>query len=134
MSTPVKSYIWGGLASAIALGIGIVISSEAAGYIVSVVIALTVFTLTSCLFLRNNFVGDMILEIFSWGVVKMPGLIFSLDLDGIVWFLTVKLFLWLLGLLLGIACVILAISLGLFVSLFVYPFAIYKSYKHPEKF
>ena len=75
----------------------------------------------------------MILEIFSWGFVKMPGLIFTLDLDGIIWLLTVKLIFWILGLLLAIACGGLAIALGLAISVFVYPFALYKSYKHPEE-
>jgi hypothetical protein len=41
------------------------------------------FALASCLILGNNFVGEMIAEIFSWGFVKMPGVIFELDLDGI---------------------------------------------------
>ena len=69
----------------------------------------------------------MIAEIFSWGFVRMPGLIFTLDLDGIIWLLTVKLLFWILGILLAILCGGLAIALGLFVSIFVYPFALRKN-------
>lgn len=133
MNLSTKSYIWGGAAAAIALVFGISLSSAPAGYVASVIFAITVFTLVSCLVLKNNFVGEMILEIFSWGFVKMPGLIFTLDLDGIIWLLTVKLIFWILGLLLAIACGGLAIALGLAISVFVYPFALYKSYKHPEE-
>ena len=132
MKKQVKSYIWGGLAAAAVLGIGIAVSSSAREYIYFGVLSLMASTLVSCLFLDNNFIGEMILEILSWGFVKMPVLIFSLDLDGIIWLLTVKLLFWILGLLLAIACGILGIGLGLFVSVFVYPFALYKSYKHPE--
>ena len=133
MSLSTKSYIWGGISAAVALGLGIVFASGAIGYVGAVILAITVFTLVSCLILRNNFVGEMVFAIFSWSFVRMPGLIFELDLDGIVWFLTVKLLFWILGLLLGIICGILAITIGLVVSVVVYPFALYKSYKHPEQ-
>lgn len=132
MSLSVKSYIFGGLAAAAALGIGIALATNASGYIGSVIFAVTVFTLVSCLILRNNFIGEMMVEIFSWSFVRMPGLIFTLDLDGIIWLLTVKLLFWILGFALGLFLGILAIVLGLAVSVFVYPFALYKSYKHPE--
>ena len=63
-------------------------------------------------------------NVFSWGFVSMPGLIFELDLDGIIWLLTVKLLFWILGFVLAILCGILAIALGLIVSIFVYPYAL----------
>ena len=90
------------------------------------------FTLISCLILDNNFIGEMIAEIFSWGFVTMPGLIFTLDLDGIIWLLSVKLLFWIIELILATACGILAVILGLVLSLFVYPFAIYKNFKSIE--
>ena len=69
----------------------------------------------------------MLLEIFSWGFVTMPGLIYTLDLEGIIWLLTVKLLFWILEMILAVLCGILAIALGLVVSLFVYPRALYKN-------
>jgi hypothetical protein len=55
-----------------------------------------------------------------------------LDLDGIIWFITVKLIFGVISFLLSVACIILAVALGWFLSLFVYPFAIVKNIKYPE--
>ncbi|MBQ4510272.1 MAG: hypothetical protein II984_06075 [Clostridia bacterium] len=135
MKRRIHSFVWGGLAALILIIIGIVTSVNTNDYINLAfwgVVGILAFTLISCLILDNNFVGDMVLEIFSWGFVKMPGLIFTLDLDGIIWLLTVKLLFWILGFILAIICGILAIALGLVVSVFVYPFAIYKNVKGIE--
>ena len=135
MSKRTHSFIWGGLGGAlfIALGLYSAISNNDfslfGGYCALGVMA---FTLISCLILQNNFIGDMIAEIFSWGFVTMPGLIFTLDLDGLLWLITVKLLFWILGFILAAICGILAIVLALIVSVFVYPFALYKNIKHGE--
>jgi len=135
MSKRTHSFIWGGLGGAVFIALGLFSSlsdgdfSLFGGYCALGVMA---FTLISCLILGNNFIGDMIAEIFSWGFVTMPGLIFTLDLDGIIWLLTVKLLFWILGFILAALCGILAIVLGLVVSVFVYPFALYKNIKHGE--
>lgn len=122
MSTRNKSFLWGGITAVILFIIGIPMNQI--GYFS--ILAVLGFTLVSCLILDNNFLGDMILEIFSWGFVKMPGLIFTLDLDGIIWLLTVKLLFWILGLVLAVLCGALAIALGLVMSIIVYPFALCK--------
>ncbi len=129
------SFVWSGLAALILVIIGIAISVNSNDYTnlaIWGVLGVLAFTLISCLILDNNFIGEMIGEIFSWGFVRMPGLIFTLDLDGIIWLLTVKLLFWILGFILAALCGILAIALGLIVSLFVYPFAIYKNVKHGD--
>ena len=135
MTRRIHSFVWGGLAAALFIAFGIATSVNSGDYINLAfwgVVGVLAFTLISCLILSNNFVGDMILEIFSWGFVRMPGLIFTLDLDGIIWLLTVKLLFWILGFILAIICGILAVALGLIVSLFVYPYAIYKNVKNIE--
>lgn len=71
--------------------------------------------------------------IFSWGFVKMPGLIFSLDIDGCLWFIAVKLLLAVISLALMAVFGILAIIVGGIVSWFVYPYAILQNFQHPEK-
>ena len=129
MSRRNKSFIWGGVTATALVVLGI-----ATGNILPmIIIALTGFTLVSCLILGNNFVGDMIAEIFSWGFVRFPGLIFTLDLDGIIWLITVKLLFWVLGLLIAILFGILAIALGLLISLVVYPFALVKNIRNGEE-
>ena len=134
MARRIHSFVWGALAAA-ALVIGSIVSASAAEPInplVAVALGVLGFTFVSCLILRNNFLGDMMFEIFTWGFVKMPGLIFTLDLDGILWFLTVKLLFWILGIILAIVCGILAVAIGFVVSVFVYPFALYKNIKYGE--
>lgn len=66
------------------------------------------------------------------GFVKFPGLIFTLDLDGIAWLLTVKLLFWVLGFVLAALFFLLAVGLGLIVGIFVYPYALKKNIQHPE--
>lgn len=135
MTRRIHSFVWGGLAGLILIIIGIVASVNSSDYTNLAfwgVLGVLAFTLISCLILDNNFIGDLVGEIFSWGFVKMPGLIFTLDLDGIIWLLTVKLLFWILGFILAAICGILAIALGLVVSLFVYPYAIYKNVKYGE--
>ena len=129
MTLRIKSFIFGGITAAVLIAIGIATENILA----FLVLALAAFTLVSCLILKNNFIGDMILEIFSWGFVRFPGLIFTLDLDGIIWLITVKLIFWLLGLLLAILAGLLAIALGLILSVFVYPFALVKNIRNTEE-
>ena len=128
MSLRNKSFIWGSVTLVVLFIIGI-----ATGNILPfTILALTGFTLVSCLILGNNFIGDMILQIFSWGFVRFPGLIFTLDLDGIIWLITVKLLFWVLGFLLATLFGLLAIILGLALSVVVYPFALVKNIRNGE--
>ena len=91
------------------------------------------FTFVSCLVLDNNFIGEMVPGIFSWGFVKMPGLIFTFDLDGCLWFIGMKLLFIALGILLALAAAALAFAIGGILSLFVYPFALAKNINRPEE-
>lgn len=124
------SFILGTLAFA-AIAVLLIVIGGVSMIAPGLVIGLAAFTLISCLLFANNFIGEMIASIAGFSI-RMPGVIFSLDLDGIIWLLTVKLALWILGFLLSAVCFLLAIALGLALSIFVYPFAIYKNVKHPE--
>lgn len=132
----VASFGWGGAAALAVLlicggGLGGFLSLTSALW--TLLATVCAFTFLSCCILANNFVGDMTLEIFSWGFVKMPGLIFTLDLDGILWLISVKILFAILGFLLALAAGCLAIFLGGLISLFVYPYAIRKNIKRPEE-
>lgn len=129
MSLRTHSFIWGGLTAAILVVLGIVF--ESIGLFIGLAVA--GFALVSCLILDNNFIGDMIAEILSWGFVRMPGVIFTLDLDGLLWLITVKLLFWILGFMLAIVVGIFAIALGLLLSIFVYPFALVKNIRKGEE-
>lgn len=129
----IQSFIFGGIAFTLLFLFFITGSGGDFGTIaVGFFIALSLFSFISCCILKNNFIGDMSLEIISWSFVTFPGLIISLDLDGIIWFLTVKLAFLCIAIVLALIFSILAVIVGSFVSLFVYPFAIIKNFRHPE--
>jgi len=130
----IHSFIWPGLILLIAIIVAIIYYSKGdntAGTW-SVIIGVGLALALANIILDNNFITDMWLSVSSWGFVKLPGLIFSLSLDGIIWLLTVKLAFWVLGILLAIGSTILATILAMALSVFVYPFAITKNIKGIE--
>ena len=134
MQKRVHSFIWGGISALAFISLGIstfVNTSDIVNLVLWAVIGVMSFTFISCLILGNNFIGEMVLDILSWGFVKTPGLIFTLDLDGIIWLLTVKLLFWVLGIVLACICGLFGVILGAILSVFVYPYAIYKNVKYP---
>lgn len=136
-SRRIKSFIIGGILAAIAISIGIgalISAGEVTNLLVWLGIGVMAFTFSSCIVLDNNFIGDVFLDILNWGFVKMPGVIFTLDLDGIVFLLTVKLLFWILGFILAIICGILAFVVASALSVFVYPFAIIKNIRNTHEF
>ncbi len=129
------SFIWGGIAAALLIAIGIwrcVQNQSTGGLIVFIALGVIAFTFISCLILDNNVVGEVVVDIWSWGFVRLPGLIFTLDLEGIIWLITVKLLFWILGIILAILTGALALVIGAFVSIFIYPFALYSNIKEGE--
>ena len=129
-----RSFWGGGLVAALFVALAIVefvggSTSTGCGFLVFAVLG---FTFISCLLLGNNFIGDAVETVFSWGFVTMPGLIFTLDLDGIIWLLTMKLLFWVLGFLLAIFFGLLAIFIGAVLSVFVYPYAIVENIKNSK--
>ena len=134
MSLRTHSFVWGGLAFAAAtgLGLGLAINSQNwSNFIYFVIAGVLLFTMLSCVILCNNFVGSMIATVFSWGFVRMPGIIFELSLDGCLFLIGVKVLFWIISTLISILFGLLAISLGMACSIFVYPFALYESFKDP---
>ena len=131
-----RSFTWGGLITAAALVITLIVTNKLNCSVAQIigfsVASLLLFPFISCLFLQNNFVDDMVVFVASFGFVRFPGLIFSLSLDGIIWFLTVKLAFFLLGIMLSLTFLALAVALGMAVSAFVYPVALKKNLSHPE--
>ena len=124
----IHSFVWGGLAAALFIALGIS-CKDIGSTIFWIVIGVMSFTFVSCLILGNGTVLSILEEINSWAFVSLPGLIFELSLDGIIWLLTVKLLFWILGLILGVICAILSVIVSVVVSVFVYPFSLYKNFK-----
>ena len=128
------SFILGGIGFAVALLTMILLGAFAdpSKIVLGILTPICVFTLISCLLFSNNFIGEMIISIAGFSI-RMPGVIFGLSLDGLIWFVTVKLALFLLGVMASLACWALAIMLGLILSIFVYPFALSKNINRPEE-
>lgn len=130
-----RSFVWGTVGALAMLGImiGVTVSQGKPSLIpLTVILPIIAFTLISCCFLGNNFIGDVVATVAGWGI-KFPGLIFELDLEGIIWFITVKITLAILSFLFSAAMTVLALAIGGALSIFVYPYAIRKNYLHPEK-
>ena len=122
-----RAFFWGGLAAValIALGLGLSISSGNYTTLLGLgIVGILSFTMISCLILDNTFVPDMMHGLWDWGW-EAPGVIFTLDLDGIIWLITVKLLFWIIGKILSLLCALLALALGLVLSPFAFPFAVY---------
>lgn len=137
ISQRIKSFVWSGIITVLLLIFTILMAVsgewETDITVTGIICSVLWFPFISCLFLKNNFIGNMVGTIASWGFVQFPNLIFELDLDGILWFLTVKLLFWVLGFLLAVAFFIVGVLLGILLSVFVYPFALVKNICHPEK-
>ena len=130
-----KSFVWATIISVVVLVIGIAVavnSSGVGGILGAIFLPILSFTFVSCLFLKNNFVGDTFLAIASWGVVEFPGLIFSFDLDGFAWLIGMKILFWILGFVLGFLAILLALVVCMPLSAIAYPFALKKSFSNPE--
>ena len=131
-----KSFVWSSLAAIAVLLVCLIVSSKLdwEGYMVALTVVAPVlsFTFISCLFLANTALTEIFESVSSWGFVTFPGLIFSFDLDGIIWVICMKVLFWILGILLGIGAFLLALGICMPISLIVYPFSLTKNLRHPE--
>lgn len=127
------SYIWGGVAAAVLLLIALALTSKFGikSFLIGIPVTAMGFTFLSCLILNNNFIGEVVLEIWSWGFVKMPGIIFTLDIDGCLFFIGCKILFAILGFILGLLAAVAAVAIGMALSVFVYPFALRRNITNP---
>ncbi len=107
-------------ASFLALMIAVMVSGGGAGLIPFTLIgAYVVFAFVSSLFYDcfvQTAVFDLTTRSFQW-----PGLIFTFDLDGILWLIGMKLLFFVLGLALSLLWLLFGLSLGLLTAPFVFP-------------
>lgn len=131
-----RGWIIGGLAATVFLisGITSAVSGDTKNLMPGILCAVCSFTLIGCLFLKNNFIGDAISTIFQFGFVRFPGLIFTCSLGGFIWAITMKLLFWILGIAVALLAGFFGIVIGGMLSVFVYPFALAKSYHSPADF
>ena len=117
--------IWGIIAAILLLIGGIITYSQNKDtyyLVLTIILPICAFTMVSQI-IWGNFIQDIFF--FFCRSFKAPfGLIFTLDLDGIIWFLTVKLALWIIFGALSIAFFLLGLVVNFAVSLVVFPFTL----------
>ena len=132
----IHSYVWSALASVatLAIGIPVLLSGNHSEYLpYFIAFGILLFPFLSCLILDNNVVEDILSGVASFGYVRFPGLIFELSLDGFLWLITVKLLFWLIGFLIATVMMILSVLISMILSVFIYPYALWKNINKPEE-
>lgn len=87
--------------------------------LISLVCGLAAFTFTAQLFWSDFLQG---IFLFFFKTFRFPGLIFTLDLEGIVWFICVKLLFAILGFVLSSLIFLFGLAFSMAVSLVSFPF------------
>ena len=123
-----KSLWIGGVVGVLALIVSLVIGFQNSfspiwTILISLLLGVGGFTFVSQLFWE----GFIFYSIFFFlKTFKAPGLIFTLDLDGIVWFICVKLLFGILGFILSASIFLFGLAFCMICSLFTFPFAFIK--------
>ena len=130
----ILGYILGAVALAICMGIGTyaALSTEHySNFAIYGVIGLCAYFIIACALLGDNLVTNCFTTIAGFGI-KFPGIIFTLDLDGIIFFILVKVLFGVLSLILTVLAFIAACLLSGALAIVYYPYLLVISYKHPE--
>lgn len=128
----IHAFVWPSLITLIGI-IASVCSLKDNALIGGIIGSAFLFPFVACLILYNNVVGEVVIGVLEWSVVKFPGIIFSFDIDGFLFLIGMKILFFVLGVLITVACAMLSVVIGGIVAIFVYPFALAKNIKHPEK-
>jgi len=98
--------------------------NKAAAVFLPVLFGYGVFAEIYCLF-TDCYIGEVFLEIATWSI-KLPGIIFTFDLDGLIFLIVMKILFAILGVFIGIGVFLLAIAISTTLSIFTFPFVIGK--------
>lgn len=93
-------------------------------FVTALIFTYVTFSFVACLF-YDCIVQEVILDWFTKSL-NLPGLIFTFDLDGIIWLIGMKLLFWVIGLIFGIFTAIIGIIIGAVCAPFVFPFVMRK--------
>ena len=97
----------------------------------TLILTYSVFSFVACLF-YDCFIPEIVLDWFDKSI-HFPGLIFTFDLDGIIWLIGMKLLFWVIGLLFGIVTALIGIFIGMVCGPFVFPFVMVKERRAYKK-
>lgn len=115
-------------------GIAGLVGALSNGYYLGIPLALlagyAIFAFLFCVF--NDSAVTAVVVFMGNRSIRWPALLFTLDVDGILWFICVKLLFAVLGFLFGIFLALLGVVLGMALSVFLFPFtlhAVVREYK-----
>ena len=124
------SFGWGIAGGVVALGVSLgcllaIPACQAAihpglAVLYSVLIGYAIFADLYCI-ISGSFIGDVFLGVSGWSI-KMPGVIFSWDIEGIAWAIAMKIFLAILGFTLGVMILGLAVAISAGLAAISFPF------------
>ena len=100
---------------------------------VSILAGVLSYMMVFCIMMQNNYVGDTWLSIAKFGCIRLPGIIFTLDLNGVFFLIFVKFLGLILSGIITIVSLIFATFMAIVTSIFVFPFSMYWAYKNPDK-
>lgn len=130
----ILGYILGLIALAICMGIGTYVALSTGNYsnfAIYGVIGLCAYFIIACALLGDNLVTNCFTTIAGFGI-KFPGILFTLDLDGIIFFILIKVLFGVLSLILTVFAFIAACLISGALAVVYYPYLLVLSYKHPE--
>ena len=120
-----KGWIIGGIVGAVLMVLSLVFLTKFIGVGAGIAIAV-VSAYGGVTFVSQMFWADVVPDCMDFFIraFNMPGIIFSFDIDGIVWAICVKIFLSILSVILSVLCAVLGFVITLLVSLVTFPFAL----------
>ncbi len=80
----------------------------------------TIFATIFCIF-SFSYIGEIFEEIASWSI-RLPGIIFTMDLDGLVFLVVMKIVFAIFGFMLSVFVFLLAVAVSALLSIFSFPF------------
>ncbi len=124
-----RSFGWGIAGGVVALGIALAvfivnpqICGIPLGILFSVLIGYAIFAMLYCI-ISGSYIG----EVFGWcatASIRFPGLIFSWDIDGIIWVICMKIFFSICAFLFGLLALGFAIVFSATLGAFSFPFVL----------
>ncbi len=125
-----RALIWGGVISVVVTIITVIISLNVSAFSAGHVflwlfVAYGIYAFVAELFFGSDFVFDIV----EWGLsssIRFPGIIFTLDLEGCLFFIAVKILFGILGFIAGVLLAFLALGVGMVCSSFMFPFTLSK--------
>lgn len=128
----VHSFIWPTLLGIIFIVIGIIgfAQGNTSFGVSGMICGIFAYLLVATLILDNTFVSDVFTSVAGFGFVKMPGVIFSLSFNGIIFLIVTKIILFLISVSIGVFFAIFGTILSALLSVIGYPLALYRNFHY----